>query len=267
VGNRIAVAIPGIVVAIAVVYIGGPIFLAAVLVIALAGIYEYLNLVAGIEPLRWAAYGAVAATVALPFVIDPAERGVALGVGLAIVLAAVSGLLVRDRQEITIRVALTVLGAVYIGVPLGLFVATREIDFGPAAGHGAAAVANILVGTWAFDTCSYFGGRMWGAHPIAPRTSPKKTVEGFLVGVVGGTLAVWVAGLYMDWIGHLQSLALGLIICAFAYVGDLFESLLKRDIGVKDSGRVLGAHGGILDRFDAILFTAMAGYFATVWLV
>lgn len=266
-GNRIAVAIPGIAVAIAVVYVGGPLFLAAALAIALAGIYEYLNLVAGIEPLRWAAYAAVVATVALPYAVDPAERAVTMGVGLAVVLAAISGLLLRDRQEITIRIALTVLGAVYIGVPMGLFVATRQIDHGRAAGHGAAAIANILVGTWAFDTCSYFGGRMWGSRPIAPRTSPKKTVEGFLAGLAGGTLAVWVAGLYMDWIDHLQSLALGVIICGFAYAGDLFESLLKRDIGVKDSGRVLGAHGGVLDRFDAILFTAVAGYFATVWIV
>lgn len=265
-GNRIAVAIPGIAVAIAVVYVGGPLFLAAALAIAFAALYEYLNLVAGIEPLRWAAYASVAATVILPFVIDPPERAVALGAGSTVLLAAVAGLILRNREEVTIRIALTVLGAVYIGVPMALFVATREIDQGAAAGHGAAAIANILVGTWAFDTFSYFGGRMWGTRAVAPRTSPKKTVEGLVAGVVGGTIAVWVAGLYMDWIGHAESLLLGLVICGFAYVGDLFESLLKRDIGVKDSGRILGAHGGVLDRFDAILFTAAAGYFATVWL-
>lgn len=266
-GNRIAVAIPGIVAAIAVVYVGGPLFLAAALVIAFGAIYEYLTLVAGGEPLRWAAFAGVGVLVVLPFVIDPPERAVALGSAAAVMLAAVAALMLKDRVEVTIQVSLTVLGAIWIGVPLGLFVATREIDHGRAAGHGAAAIANILVGTWAFDTFSYFGGRLWGKHPVAPRTSPKKTVEGLISGVVGGTLAVWVAGLYMDWIDHAQSLLLGLILCAFAYVGDLFESLIKRDIGVKDSGRILGEHGGVLDRFDAILFTAAAGYFATVWLV
>lgn len=258
--SRIAVAIPGILLAIVVVYFGGPAFVAAVAVIALIGVYEYLNLVAGIAPLRWAAYAAVGVAVVLPGVVDPPERAVALGAGAAVILSGVAGLVLKNRDEVTIRVALTALGALYIGIPLGLFVATRELP------NGAGAIANILVGTWAFDTFSYFAGRMWGTHPIAPRVSPKKTVEGFVGGVVGGTLAVWVAGLYMDWIDHLESLALGVIICAFAYAGDLFESMIKRDIGVKDSGRILAGHGGVLDRFDAILFTAVAGYFATVWL-
>lgn len=260
-GSRIAVAIPGIVLAIAVVYVGGPLFVAVVAAIALVGVYEYLNLVAGIAPLRWAAYAGTAVTVVLPSIVDPAERGVALGAAAVVVLCAVAGLILRNREEVTIRVAMTVLGGIYLGVPLGLLVATRELP------HGGAAVANILVGTWAFDTFSYFGGRLWGTHPIAPRTSPNKTVEGFAAGVVGGTIAVWVAGLYMDWIDHLESLVLGFVICLVAYVGDLFESMLKRDIGVKDSGRVLGGHGGVLDRFDALLLTAAAGYFTTVWLV
>lgn len=259
-GSRIAVAIPGILLAIVVVYFGGPAFVAAVVAIALIGTYEYLNLVAGIAPLRWAAYLATALTVALPAYIDPPERAVALGAAASLILAAVAGLILKNREEVTIRIALTTLGAIYLGVPLGLFVATRELS------NGGAAIANILVGTWAFDTFSYFGGRLWGSHPIAPRVSPKKTVEGFVVGVIGGTVAVWVAGLYMDWIDHLQSLTLGFIICAVAYVGDLFESMIKRDIGVKDSGRILAGHGGVLDRFDAVLFTSVAGYFATIWL-
>jgi phosphatidate cytidylyltransferase len=227
----------------------------------MVGVYEYLNLVAEIAPLRWAAYAGAAATTVLPSLIDPVERAVALGVALAIVFGAVAGLILKHRDEVTIRVALSVFGALYLGVPLGFFVATRELP------DGAGAIANILVGTWAFDTFSYFTGRAWGTHPIAPRISPNKTVEGFVGGIIGGTLAVWVAGLYMDWIGHVESLILGVVICAFAYAGDLFESMIKRDIGVKDSGRLLGSHGGVLDRFDAMLFTAMAGYFATIWLV
>lgn len=260
-GNRIAVAVPGIALAIVVVYMGGPLFVAAALAIAVVGVYEYLNLVAAIVPLRWAAVAGTCATVVLPALIDPAERAVVLGVAVSVVLGAVAGLLLKHREEVTMRVALSVFGAVYLGVPLGLFVATRELP------NGAGAVANVLVGTWAFDTFSYFAGKMWGSHAIAPRTSPNKTVEGLVGGVVGGTLTVWIAGLYMDWIDHLQSLALGVILCAFAYAGDLFESMLKRDIGVKDSGRLLGAHGGVLDRFDAMLFTATAGYFATIWII
>jgi phosphatidate cytidylyltransferase len=118
-----------------------------------------------------------------------------------------------------------------------------------------------------FDTAAYAGGRLWGRRPVAPRTSPHKTVEGTATGLVAGTLAVWVAGLYMDWITGIESLLLGLVICIGTYFGDLFESLLKRDAGAKDSGRLLLGHGGVLDRFDALLFSAPAAYFVTVLLV
>ena len=183
--------------------------------------------------------------------IDPAERAVALGVGISVVLGAVAGLILKHRDEVTIRVALSVFGAVYLGVPLGFFVATRELPTRRGRGRQRPCrdlgVRHVLV----------LRGEDVGNAPIAPRTSPNKTVEGFIGGLVGGTVAVWVAGLYMDWIGLLESLVLGLILCAFAYTGDLFESMIKRDIDVKDSGRLLGAHGGVLDRFDALLFAAV----------
>ncbi len=259
--NRILIAIPGIALAIAAVLLGNPVFAIVVGLIAMVALHEYLNLLAAIAPVRWAAFAGAALTIALPAILDLPERGILVGAAAAVILAAVGGLLLADRTEVTIRVALTAFGAIWIGVPMGLMVALREFEF------GASAIANILVGTWAFDTFSYFGGRFLGRHPVAPRTSPKKTVEGLVIGVIGGTLAVAVAGLYMDWIDAPQSLLLGAIICVVAYVGDLFESLIKRDIEVKDTSRLLGEHGGVLDRFDAILFTAVVGYFATIWLV
>jgi phosphatidate cytidylyltransferase len=108
---------------------------------------------------------------------------------------------------------------------------------------------------------------MWGTHPIAPRISPGKTWEGFGSGLVVGTFAVWFAGLYMDWISGAQSLILGVVICLASFLGDLFESMLKRDAQAKDSGKLLLGHGGVLDRFDALLFSAVAAYFLTTWLV
>ena len=71
----------------------------------------------------------------------------------------------------------------------------------------------------------------------------------------------------MDWINWWQSLVIGLALCLAAYVGDLFESMIKRDVGVKDSGKILAGHGGILDRFDSLLFASLAGYFLTTWIV
>lgn len=263
--SRILVAIPGIALAIGAIVVGNPLLAVVLAIVAGVAVFEYLNLVAPLEPVRWAAYGAVAVCVAAPAVLgltdfDAPERGVIAGLGAAIMIPALGGLLLRDRGEVTMRVGVTAFGAMYIGLPLGLFVALREQP------NGAGAVTNILVGTWAFDTFSYFGGRLWGRHAVAPRTSPNKTVEGLVAGVVGGTLAVAVAGLYMDWLAVGASLGIGVVVCAFAYLGDLFESLVKRDIGVKDSGSLLAGHGGVLDRFDALFFTTIAGYLATVWL-
>lgn len=259
--NRILIAIPGIAVAVGVVWLGGWAFTAALAIIAAVAIMELCGLLPTAGPLRWAAFVGALAPVILAGALDIPERGVVVGVAASVIAAAIAGLMLKDRDQVTRRVALTVFAAVYIGAPLGLLVGLRDLSF------GAAAVANVLVGTWAFDTFSYFGGRLLGRHPIAPRTSPKKTVEGFAVGLIGGTASVVVAGIWMDWISWHESLILGAAIGLVAYVGDLFESLVKRDLDIKDSGRILGEHGGVLDRFDALLFTSLVGFYGTVWLV
>ena len=247
--------------AVAVVAIGGVVFAIAMAVIAALALSEFYSLTAAARPLRWAGDLGTFLTIALAWGMDDHEHGLVLGVALSIGLVAVAGLIVPRRDEITTRMATTLLGVVYLGVPFAILVIMRDLP------HGAAAIVNVLVGVWVFDSASYFGGRLYGRRPIAPLTSPKKTVEGALIGLAAATLAVWVAGLYMDWIGGWESLILGLAICPAAFLGDLFESMLKRDAGAKDSGRLLLAHGGVLDRFDALLFGAVAGYFVTVLLV
>lgn len=259
--SRLVVAIPGIALAIVVVVVGGALFAVALAALAALALYELYSLTAAARPLRWAGYLGALLTILLAWAFDDSERGMLVGIGAGLAASAVAGLILPRRDEITQRIAITVLGVVYVGLPFALLVALRELP------HGAAAIVNVLVGVWVFDTASYFGGRIWGRRPIAPLTSPNKTVEGALVGLVVGTFAVWVAGLYMDWISGWESLALGLALCPAAFLGDLFESMLKRDAGAKDSGRLLLAHGGVLDRFDALLFGAVAGYLVTVWLV
>ncbi len=104
---------------------------------------------------------------------------------------------------------------------------------------------------------------MFGSRPLAPHISPNKTVEGLISGILVGALAVWFAGLYQDWLGGTDALLLGLAVAVTGPLGDLFESLLKRDANVKDSGRAFGVHGGVLDRLDAAFFTVVVGYY--VW--
>ncbi len=228
---------------------------------AILVLYEFYSLTAAWRPLRWAGYAGVIATVALAWALASADRGVLVGIAIGMGCVALAGLLVARRDDITGRMAVTAFGLVYAALPFGLLVATRQLP------HGGGAVANVLVGTWVFDTASFVGGKLWGRRRIAPFVSPGKTLEGLITGVICGTGAVWIAGLYMSWISGWDSLIVGLVICAAGFVGDLFESMLKRDIGVKDSGRLLLAHGGVLDRFDALMFATVAAYFVTVALV
>ena len=96
---------------------------------------------------------------------------------------------------------------------------------------------------------------MFGSHKIAPSISPNKTIEGLVGGFVIGTMGFWFAGLYQDWLSGVDALIIGAAVAAVAPLGDLFESMLKRDLGTKDTGTLFGPHGGILDRLDAVLFT------------
>ena len=259
--SRVLVAVPGIAVAIAAVAAGGLVFALTVSLLAVLALFEFYNLTAAWRPLRWAGYLSVIGAVILAYALTDSERGVLIGVAAGVALVAVAGLILARKEDVTGRMAVTAFGLLYVGLPFGMLMATRELP------HGAAAVANVLVGTWVFDTASFAGGKLWGSRKIAPRTSPGKTLEGLIVGVVVGTLSVGVAGLYMDWINGAQSLILGACICVAGFVGDLFESMLKRDVGAKDSGRILMGHGGILDRFDALMFATVVGYFVTVALV
>jgi phosphatidate cytidylyltransferase len=118
----------------------------------------------------------------------------------------------------------------------------------------------VVFGTWAGDTFAYFVGHTFGSTPMAPRLSPKKTWEGFAGGVLGTVLVVVIIGLATN-LTPGESLLIGFTIAIVGPLGDLFESLVKRDVDVKDAGHMLPGHGGVLDRFDALLFCSVAVYY------
>jgi len=126
---------------------------------------------------------------------------------------------------------------------------------------GVAPFFLALIGTWVFDSASYFAGRAFGRHKLAPAVSPGKTVEGLVGGIIfGGAVIIWLAVTWLDK-SLVQGAAAALVIMTAAQLGDLGESALKRQSGVKDSGTIIPGHGGILDRFDSLLAVMPAVYY------
>jgi phosphatidate cytidylyltransferase len=259
-GRRVLFALPWIAFAIAIVAAGGLVFALAVVAIGALCLREYLAMTADGRPIRLVAYLAVAALVLT------AHFGTAFNVLL--VFAASFPLLFAfgaerdDREGITASLALTLLGIVWIGIPLVHAVLLRDLP-----DHGGPLLIDVLIGTFLTDTGAYATGRMFGSHRIAPRLSPHKTLEGLIGGFLIGTMAFWFAGLYQDWLSGVDALLLGAAVAAIAPVGDLFESMVKRDLGRKDTGGLFGPHGGMLDRLDALLFTVVVGYYLSLQLV
>ena len=258
--RRVLVAIPWIAFAIAIAILGGLVFAAAMVAIGLLCLREYFLMAASLRPVQMAAY------IAVPAMIAAAHFGTAFNV---LLLATASFLLLflfaarhRPREGIVVSMGVTVLGAVWIGLPLVHAVLLRDLP-----DHGAALLVDVLIGTFATDTGAYATGRMFGSHPIAPELSPKKTIEGFVGGFLIGTMAFWFAGLYQDWLSGIDALIIGAAVAAIGPVGDLFASMVKRDLGKKDTGRLFGPHGGLLDRLDAVFFTIVVGYYLAVQLV
>jgi phosphatidate cytidylyltransferase len=258
--KRILVAIPWIVFAIAIVVAGGAYFAIAMIAIGTLCLREFHTVTEALRPVQRAAY------IAVPALVVAAYFGTAFNV-LLIVAASFPVIFAfgadrRHRDGIVGSMGVTLLGIVWIGIPLVHAVLLRDLP-----NHGAALLIDVLIGTFATDTGAYAVGRMFGSHKIAPSLSPNKTLEGLVGGFVIGTMAFWFAGLYQDWLTGADALIIGAAVAAIAPVGDLFESMLKRDLGTKDTGTLFGPHGGILDRLDAVFFTVVVGYYLSVQLV
>jgi phosphatidate cytidylyltransferase len=258
--KRILVALPWIVFAIAITVAGGIVFAVAMVAIGVVALREFAQMAARYRPLVVPAYVSVAALVVA------AEFGTAFNVlyvlAAAFVLIFAFAARAQRGEGTTASMGVTLLGVVWIGVPLAHAVLLRELP-----DHGAALLIDVLVGTFVADTAAYATGRMFGSHKIAPNLSPNKTVEGLVGGFLIGTMGFWFAGLYQDWLSGVDALMIGAAVAAVAPIGDLFESMLKRDLGTKDTGTLFGPHGGLLDRLDAALFTIVVGYYLAVAVV
>jgi phosphatidate cytidylyltransferase len=181
--------------------------------------------------------------------------GVLVSLPLAFVLHAVA----RTRGGATVAIAATFLGAAWIGLGLGHLLLLRDLP-----DNGRLAAFTVLLTVFAADTAAYFVGRLLGRRKLAPTLSPGKTWEGFVAGVAVALFVTFISLYRTGFVDGWRSLVLGAAIALTAVAGDLFESALKRDMNVKDSGRLLAGHGGMLDRIDALLFAGAAAFYVVL---
>jgi phosphatidate cytidylyltransferase len=250
---RLIVAAPAIAFALFIVIEGGLVFTLGLFALGCICMHELYAMYERAHPVRLAGF------IALAGLLLAALYGSQFQVLLVAVAALpmLFGLTLIQRRPSVGGMAVTLLGIYWIAFALAHAVLLRGLP------HGLGIVIDVLVGTFLGDTGAYLGGRMFGQRPLAPRISPNKTVEGLLIGMVFAILGVWIAHLYQDWLPGGHALVLGLGVALVAPVGDLFESFIKREAGTKDTGRIFGAHGGALDRLDAVLFAAVVGYY--IW--
>ena len=272
--KRVAVAGVGIPAAVLVVYLGGWVMGVVLAAIAALGAREVYGLAAKRGATAFSIPGAV---LAATFVIAvTAAPGASVGgllwtltVGAALALSILAIWLRGVEGAPLLSVAVTLFGALLVGGSLAHAMMLRNLAGGSTLAPGwagAALVAFPITLAWIGDTCAYFGGRAWGRHKLIPRISPGKTVEGALAAVAGTVIigAVYGWAIFETWqgipIGPIAGGLTGLLVSPIAQVGDLVESLFKREAGVKDSGQLLPGHGGVLDRFDSLFFAIPATY-------
>jgi len=254
--SRVLVAAILLPLVIGLVYLGGWWLFGLALVGGLLALHELYVMVRDLRPLVLGGYLGFALTL-LGLQLGGLEwmlGGLLSTFVFAFVVYGLGGV----RQSATTSFGVTLLGVAWVGAGIGCLLLIRDVrEF------GFWAVMAVLFTVFAADTGAFFVGRTFGRHSLAPAISPKKSWEGLVGGVLAAVGMAFVI-LYKDRADFLsipQSLLLGLVIALAAVLGDLFESAVKRDLEVKDSGRVLGGHGGMLDRLDSLLWAGPAAYF------
>ena len=271
VGQRWLTAIVAIPIVLVFVWFGGWAAFAATLLVVLLGTIELHNMMlhSGHHPLVVVSIGL--SVLFLFAAMFQAERLLLLEIGLgAAVLVSLPWLFFRKKLEgALVDWALTLSFSIYLGWPMSFFLLLRGSQAGTIPGpggtwfylpHGAWWVLLVLLGVWGFDSAAFFAGHYFGRHKLAPRISPAKTWEGAIGGFVlsiAAALLITVIPLGVPWY---LAIVLGILIGVAAILGDLSESLIKRQTNVKDSGTIMPGHGGLLDRIDSLLFVVIVVY-------
>ncbi len=286
--KRVAVAAAGIPLGAVVIYLGGWYLAALLAAIAALGALEIYRLArrTGLEPFDQAGAAAAALLVLSAVTTSPIHAANRTWNAAVLLLLVFLGLAIWKRgpgHRPLAAVSVTLAGALFVGGTLAYTIWLREFpasaqrELVPPPGlsiawRGTTLVAFPLAITWLNDSLAYFVGRAIGRHKLLPRVSPGKTVEGAIAGLLAGTVTAVLLGHWLlgPQVGVTASPFLwgvaGAVVASVAQLGDLAESLLKREAGVKDSGTLLPGHGGVLDRFDALFFAIPVSYWLLRWM-
>jgi phosphatidate cytidylyltransferase len=266
--HRVFTAILGIPIILLAIWFGAPWFTLLIAAAALAGTYEFYRMTRldRREPLFYLGLLWTLALVLSPHYTQGDPRVLPIVITAALIISLILVLRGPSREDSFRRWAWMLAGALYVGWMLSYWLSLRGID----DGRNWVYIAMLTV--FANDTGAFFVGRALGRHKLAPAISPAKTWEGAIGGlgcaVLGAVITAVVLSLVSTYtFAYWQIIVLGLIVSLFAQLGDLVESLLKRNAGAKESGRLLPGHGGILDRFDSIVFVGAVVYYYVIWMI
>ena len=257
VGQRVITAVIAIPVVLAFVWLSGWWGFAVAIIAVILSVYELHNMMVheGYHPLIWMSFAlSIFFLLAAMF---PQQRLILIEIGLSAALLITLPLLFfrKKLDGAMVDWSLTLAIPVYLGWPLSVFLLLRGFQGGITPGFWW--VLTVFLGVWGFDSGAFFAGHFFGKHKLAPAISPAKTWEG----VVGGLVfSIAAALLFTTWplgVPWYLAILLGILIGTFATLGDLAESLIKRQTHVKDSGQFMPGHGGLLDRIDSLLFAVI----------
>ena len=255
--KRVWVSVFSIPLILAAIYFGNFFFFLFALIIALVSFYEYSTLVKN----KGSNVNNLLGYVALIFLItDEFVPFFDLYSFLLVLIVLITGIeLFRNKGSAIYNSGSTLLGIFYIGLFAGSLIGIREFYPGMDSPYyqGGLIIIAMFITIWVCDSAAFFGGTAFGKHKLFPRVSPNKSWEGAIFGFIFAVLAMILSKLvFLNFLNWMTIISFGIIIGTVGQIGDLVESLLKRDAGVKDSSNLIPGHGGIFDRFDSILYTA-----------
>jgi phosphatidate cytidylyltransferase len=267
--TRIISGLIGILLLLIVVYSNETVLGVSIFILSLIGIHEYYNAIAmaGYKPLKIAGYITCLPILLLSFNIRFYENSNILAFIIFIgILFLFSAIIFAHKKFNIVDIALTVFGVLYIPFLFSFIILVRDLKY------GIFLIWLIFIGAFVTDTAAYFSGRYFGKTKLLPAISPKKTLEGSIGGILGTMAVTCLYGVYLLNGNHITSIPfynfviIGALNGVISQIGDWAASAIKRHVKVKDYGKFMPGHGGVLDRFDSILFTAPVVYFYITFL-